>query len=526
MERRWERKKRVLGLLLLMLTGMLVLSACAGKGKESGGVAPDSGHEKEVKLVGYLIGEAPKGMEAVLKAINAKLKQDINATLELNYIGWSDVASKYPLVLASGQDVDFVFAADWNFYVSEATKGSLYPLSRELLETYMPRHMQAMPSEALDAALVNGTPYMIPTSSPDRKVNVALFRKDIMALAGMSEITKFSEIEPYLEAAKLNYPDMIPLNLDSQYDLPTPYGYLLTEKFAWYSAPFDSSDPLAQGITADMEDPAGTIYSMTEKPILSWQKQAASLMKEWYDKGYVNKNPYANSVRSKDNFCEGKSGVAFGNSNDMLSVFLSCKEQGIDVYPFPMLYPSGKAAQASWLNNGVAISASSKNPERALEALDLLMEEPSYVYLAYYGIEDVHYSITDDGRLRLAEGTASEADSYPPDAAGFWFVNKNLFKPLANETESYRELQERVQQVLEPAPYLGFLFNSDQVKSEIAGIKSVSTQYAQPIYIGAVDNVDAAFDTLTQHLKAAGIDRVKAEVQKQGAEFLARKQAQ
>jgi putative aldouronate transport system substrate-binding protein len=176
------------------------------------------------------------------------------------------------------------------------------------------------------------------------------------------------------------------------------------------------------------------------------------------------------------------------------------------------------------LNNGVAITASSKNPERALEALDLIMEEPSYAYLAYYGIEGINYAITPDGRIGLPEGVTSESNTYPPDAAGFWFVNKNLFMPMANWTNSYKALQDRIPPLLEPTPYLGFLFNSDQVKSEIANLKSVSTQYAQPIYIGAVNDVAAAFDTLNSHLKQAGIDRVKAEVQRQGEAYLQSKQ--
>ncbi|MFC5529694.1 ABC transporter substrate-binding protein [Cohnella yongneupensis] len=502
---------------LIVLFG---LTSCTGSGNDAETSQPD--HDKAVKLVGYLIGEAPPGMPAVLDAINAKLKKDINATLELNYIGWNDVATKYPLVLASGEDVDFIFAADWNFYASEATKGAFYPLDEDMLRTYMPRHMNAMPLEALQSTYIDGKPYMIPTSSPDRKVNVALFRKDIMEQAGMTEINRLSDIEPYLSVIKNNYPDMIPLNLDSQYDLPTPYFYLLSEKIAWDNAPIDSGDPMAQGIMVDMEDPSGTMLSMVDEPVLGMQKYAAGIMKDWYDKGYINPNPFANNVRSKDNLCNGKSGVAFGNSIDMMPVFASCHEKGIDIYPFPMLYPSGKTSQSSWMNNGVAISAHTKNLERTLEALDLLMEEPSYVYLTYFGVEGTNYVITPDDTIALPEGVTSEKNTYPPDAAGFWFVNKNLFKPLATWTDSYVALQSRMNDYLEPTTFKGFLFNSDNVQSEVAKLKEVSTNYAQSIYIGAVDNVDVAFDTLTAKLKQAGIDKVKAEVQQQADAYRAR----
>lgn len=526
----------------LALTTTMALAGCSsdnngGNGKNAeannGGTATNAAeqtaapsgidHSKEVKIVGYLLGEAPKGMPEVMEAINAKLKKDINATLEINYIGWGDVASRYPLLLASGEDVDFVFAADWNFYVSEASKGAFLKLDADTLKTYMPKHMAKLPEAALTAAKVNGDVYMIPSSTPDKKVNVALFRKDIMDKAGMTEITKFSEIEPYLKTAKEMFPDMIPMNLESQYDLPTPYQHLLNEKIAWPGAPTDSGDPIAMGISYDNEDTTGKIVSMMEEPYLSAEKFAAGIMKDWYTKGYINKNPYTNKVRSKDNFVNGKTGVAFGNSIDVASVLTSAKEKGIDVYLKPMLSPTGHAAQTSWINNGIGIAANSKNPERTMEALDLLMEDPSYVYLDYFGIEGKNYVITSDDKIDLPEGVTAETNTYPPDAAGFWFVNKDLFKPMATWTDSYIELQNKLKDYLVPVTYLGFTFNSENIKTEVANIKNVSTQYAQPIFIGAINDVDSAFDTLDKKLKAAGIDKAKAEVEKQAAEFLAAK---
>lgn len=519
--------------LVLMIT--VLLPACSSSNNassnsdKSNATAQTAGsdgkpdHSKEVKIVGYLLGDAPKGMPEVLAAINAKLKKNINATLEINYIGWGDVASRYPLLLASGEDVDFVFSADWNYYVSEASKGAFLKLDENTLKTYMPKHMAKLPEAALTAAKVNGDVYMIPTSTPDRKVNVALFRKDIMQKAGMTEIKNFSDINPYLAEAKKDFPEMIPMNLESQYDLPTPFQHLLCEKIAYPLAPTDSGDPTAVGISYDNEDKTGKIVSMMEEPYLSAEKYAANIMKGWYDKGYINKNPYTNKVRSKDNFVNGKTAVAFGNSIDVASVMTNAKEKGIDVYVKPLLSPSGHAAQTSWINNGVAIAANSKNPERTMEALDLLMEDPSYVYLDYFGIEGKNYVVTSDGKIGLPDGVTADTNTYPPDAAGFWFVNKDLFKPMATWTDSYIDLQSKIKDYLIPVTYLGFTFNSENIKTEIANIKNVSTQYAQPIFIGAFKNTDDAFDLLDKKLKSAGIDKVKAEVEKQAADFLASK---
>ncbi|MFC5529697.1 DUF3502 domain-containing protein [Cohnella yongneupensis] len=485
--------------------------------------APAIDNSKEVKLVGYLLGEAPKGMPEVMMALNEKLKKDINATLEINYIGWGDVASKYPLILASGEDVDFVFAADWNFYVPEANKGSFKELTPELLKQYMPKYSAKQDPAAYNAAKVNGKQFMIPTTTPDRKVGVVVLRKDVMDKAGLTNPTKMSDLEPYFAEVKKDYPDMIPLNLDSQYDLPAPFGALVQEKFAYEGAPRDSGDPSGVGNYTDQEDPSGKILSITDEPVQSAYKYAAGLMKKWYNAGYVNKNPYSNKVRSKDNFCDGKSGVAFGNSIDIQSTLSSCQDKGVDTYIMPVLSPTGHAPSNSWLNDGIAIAANSKNPERALQALDLIMEDQAYVYNAYYGIEGKNYVVTADDKLALPEGVTSADNTYPPDAAGFWFVDKDYFKPSANWTDGYIALNSKVKDYLMPATYLGFSFNSDNVKSEIASLKNVSTQYFLPFAIGAVKDVDKAFDSLASNMKAAGVDKVKTELETQAAAFLASK---
>ncbi|ULO09805.1 DUF3502 domain-containing protein [Paenibacillus sp. 19GGS1-52] len=533
-----KAKKNVASILTMILSLTLVLSACSSSnnggnkenssnaGKETSAASAEpsaAADQKEVVLKGYLLGDAPKGMPEVLTQLNEKLKKDINATIELNYIGWGDVQSKYPLILASGEDVDFVFSADWNYYVQQATKGAFYELKMEDIQKYMPLKTAKLDPAAWDATKINGQMFMIPSSTPDRKVSVAVLRKDIMAEAGLTEVKRFSEIGPYLAAAKKNHPDMIGLNLDSQFDLPTPYQYLLRDKIGYQGAPIDSGNPMAQGVAYDFEDPTGKLYSMVEEPYLSAQKYAAGIMKDWYDKGYINKNPYSNKIRSKDNFVEGKSAVALGNTNDVASVMEAAAAKGIETYVVSALTADGKAPQSTWTNNGISIAANSKNPERVMQAIDLIMEDPSYVYLTYFGVEGTNYAITADDKIGLPEGITSETNTYPPDAAGFWFVNKDLFKPMSNWPQSYIDHQEKVKDYLTDFTYNGFTFNSDKVKTQISNLANASTQYANPIYIGVIKDVDKAFDELAKNLNSAGLDKVKAEVQAQADVYLASK---
>lgn len=524
-----EMKRNVRVVISLMILITLVIAGCSskdgGEGAHGDGATEPGNNTKEVKLYGYLLGDAPKGMPDVLAALNEKLKKDINATVELNYISWGDLASKYPLILASGQDVDFIFTADWNFYVPESNKGSFMELNPELIQKYMPRYYAKQDSAAYEAAKVNGKQYMIPTTTPDRKVAVMVLHKDIMTAAGVNQPSKLSDLEPYFAEIKKNHPNMTPLNLDSQYDLPAPFGALVSEKFAYGGAPMDTGDPSATGNYSDQEDPSGKILSITDEPVKSAFTYAAETMKRWYDAGYINKNPYANKIRSKDNFCEGKAGVAFGNSIDIQATLSTCSDKGIETYIFPVLSPSGHATTSSWLNNGVAIAANSKNVERTLQALDLIMEDESYAYTVYYGIEGKNYIIQND-KIALPDGVTTADNSYPPDSGGFWFVDKDFFKPSASWTDSYVELNQKIKDYLQPPTYLGFTFNSENVKTEIANLKNVSTQYYLPLTIGTVPDVNAAFVALVDKMKSAGVDRVKEELENQTQTFAAAKKSQ
>lgn len=526
-----KAKKNAMFILTVLLSLAMLLSACSGSGNQTN-VSQDTGNgasagqetnQKEVVLKGYLLGEAPKGMPDVLAKLNEKLKKDINATIELNYIGWGEVQSKYPLLLAAGEDVDFIFSADWNYYVEQSTKGAFYELKPEDIAKYMPKKTAAIDPAAWEEAKVNGKIFMIPKTTPDSNVFVAVLRKDIMAEAGLTEVKRLSEIGPYLEAVKKNHPNMIGLNLDSQSDLPTPYQHLMRDKIGYTGRPIEGG-PLAQGVAYDVADPTGKIYSMVEEPYLSAQKYAAGIMKDWYDKGYVNKNPYSNNIRSKDNFVEGKSAVAFGNSIDIAATLEAAEAKGIETYIIPSLMPNGKVPIGNYIGSGISIAANSKNPERVMQAFDLIMEDPSYVYLTYFGIEGKNYVITPDDKIGLPEGVTADTNTYPPDVAGFWFVNKALFKPMSTWPQAYIDLWEkRDEHNTSDYVYNGFTFSSGNVKTQIANLANASTQYANPIYIGAVKDVDKAFDELIKNLKSAGLDEVKAEVEKQAKEFLAKK---
>jgi putative aldouronate transport system substrate-binding protein len=503
--------------LLLLLP--LALTFAGGTQEAAGAAAP----AKEAKIIGYLLGDAPTGMPDVLQALNARLKKDLNVTMEINYIGWGDFQAKYPLVLAAGEDIDWIYTANWSFYFQEAAKGAFLELTDSMLKENMPLHSKVLSAAAWNQVkLPNGKIYMIPTPTPDRKVPVAVIRGDLRKKYGVPPVTKFMGIEPYLKAIKANEPSMIPMNLESTYDVGQPFSYISYANGPYFEDILFSTGS-GTGLVWLLGDKTNKLHYILEEPVLSWQKLAAKTMKAWYDAGYINKDVFANKVRSKDSFVQGKSAVGFGNSIDIQSTIAGATANGWEVELVPGLDGNSHYRADPYLNNGVALAANTKNAARTLQVLDRIIEDKSYNFLVYFGVEGKNY-VLKNNMIALPEGLTADKNTYPPDAAGFWFTNKDQFPPFATWTPAYVQHRKDIvgKGFLVPTPMVAFSATTDEVKTEVANANQTMVQYLQPLWIGISDNIDASFATLDQKLKAAGVEKLRQTFQSQVDEYMKR----
>ena len=77
-------------------------------------------------------------------------------------------------------------------------------------------------------------------------------------------------------------------------------------------------------------------------------------------------------------------------------------------------------------HGAMAISAGSKNPERALMVYDLLRNDPECYKLFCYGIEGVSYEVTDDGLRTTPEGYNQDTDNINGTTNYWWGRNDDL----------------------------------------------------------------------------------------------------
>ena len=109
------------------------------------------------------------------------------------------------------------------------------------------------------------------------------------------------------------------------------------------------------------------------------------------------------------------------------------------------------------------------------------------------------------------------------DASGFWFLNKDLLKPLAAWDDQYIALRGQLKTMLFNSTFTGFTFTPEKVKTEVSTINAVWTQYGNPLNVGITNDADKSIDDLVKKLKSAGLDKVQAEIKSQVAEFQAAK---
>ena len=132
-----------------VLSASLALTGCGSSESTSSstsGKGADTSSPVELNM--YLIGSPAKDYDAVLAKFNETAKKDLNCTVKVNWIGFGDFSTKYPLVLASGENIDLIYTSTWLNYYQQAQKGAFMALD-EIGPKYAPKSFEAEPKEAL-----------------------------------------------------------------------------------------------------------------------------------------------------------------------------------------------------------------------------------------------------------------------------------------------------------------------------------------------------------------------------------------
>ena len=168
-------KRRILraGAVIATLgVGMTMLAGCTGSSEDD--------PSRPTKITMLVLGDKPTNgrLEAMLKKLNANLKKQANATLDLFYVEWADWQTQYNVQLLSGDDkVDLITTAtDWLFGWENAEKGAFLPLSEDMLKANAPKTWaQVEKSGDWDLTKLDGKIQFIPEDDYTQYTNHGVF---------------------------------------------------------------------------------------------------------------------------------------------------------------------------------------------------------------------------------------------------------------------------------------------------------------------------------------------------------------
>jgi putative aldouronate transport system substrate-binding protein len=506
--------KKSMGVLsAVLLTASTILGACSneagsnppkatqtastGTNSSEGGLAAGL-DPYEIRVV-YPAGAVPKDLALVQDEMNKYLTEKINATVKLEPIDWGSWMDKTNLMISSGEKFDIVVSSNTLGYSVNVAKGAYYPLD-ELVEKHGASIKTAVDAGFLEGTQVNGEMYGIPVNKEFAGSYGFLLNKSLVDKydIDVATITEAVDLEPYLEQIKQNEPDIVPFFVGMQRSLGN-------------FATIGEIDQLGGGVGAlDRNSKELKVINQYEMP---YYEEVSSLAHKWYKAGYINKD----AVTVTD-FGQMQVGKAFamvmelkpGKEAEMSQAW------GNEVIQVQIKEPYTTTGNITGIMG--SISRTSGDPERAMMFLDMLYGDNYLLNLFDFGIEGVHYVKKSDTIIDYSEGVSADNVGYRNEP-WMWGNQMNTYL-FPNEDPSKWENFKNFNAEAQKSIALGFAFDAEPVKNEVAAVANVLKQYEDVLNAGLVDPAQE-LSKFNDALKAAGADKIIAEKQRQLDEWAA-----
>ena len=512
-------------LLSLLLAGSMALSlaACGGdtttttssdsssQSSESSSAETDDAGSSEadtserVDLVFYVMGDAPVDEQAVEDALNEKLLEKVNATVDFQFSTWTDFQTKYSLELTSGT-ADLIYIANWLNFGQLANSGAFLELN-DLLDTYGSDLKALVGEDALNQCSVDGQIYAVPNAWPEYVSAGIKYREDLRAQYDLPVPDSLENVESYLLGIKENMPGQGILTVTTEESQGTQTAFdaawILNFKYPWVT-----QNGLDYGLAANYDTPQEVYDYWFSDDFVEDMK----LMKKWADYGFWSKSALSDTNDSeafKTGLCVAE--IAGQNPSKYITAVSDCEdggqgwEAGYIAYgeTTGVIYP-GHAQQ-----NGTAIVRGCENPERAMMVLQLLMCDEEINKIVQYGIEGTHYEIDENGLY------VNLSTDFGYEGFSTWNLRNGDIKLSSENDVLLNEMFDKLEAIGAETKwnntdiYSGFVEDYEAYAAERTAVSQVMRQYLAPIQAGLVDDVDAAIEEFRTKVTEAGLETVR-----------------
>lgn len=488
------------------------------------GAAPTTGSSGEAftgSLSNLLPGDTPTGWDGVYQQVNAKLQADLGFEFNPQFIAWANYRDQALLKFTAGDSFDSSLQARWLSMVQLVGDDALLPLNELWDSGDYPNLTATIESEYIELQKwSDGNLWGIPQINGAARLQHACIRSD---LAG-GEITSFDQWEQYLYDVVQKNSGMIGFGFGSGseylYVCPGPTAVFHAEcwddpsrvlqLFSGGSVPFYfASDAATTGSSA---------------PIPFWELDgmidALARAHQYRQDGITNSdslsidNSQANSL-----FTSGKVAARGANTDGLSSGVLGALRASVpgaevaNVMPLTGGLAGFQPNQTFQADNYVVVPATSEAPHALFQLLDWLSVKENHDLLQY-GVEGTDWKPVGDDQYE-----ALSQYSFPGFALS-WRAPLELRSSFMSDSESEIFTWAQSTENFTVDTFAQFIPDVSAVENENAQVVQAMTTYGQPLFAGAVEPVQGLSD-LQKALETAGLEKLQAELARQGDEFLA-----
>ncbi|SKA12516.1 putative aldouronate transport system substrate-binding protein [Pilibacter termitis] len=466
---------------------VMALSACGAK-KDEGKSAKDG----VVELNWYLVGPPVKDLGEVNKELNNYIGEKYKVNVKMNQIDFSDYDQKMMTMINSGEKVDMMFTTYWQLnYAQNARKGIFANLT-EMMDDY-PELKGMLKEDVLKASEVDGKLYGVPQRTLEKAGGRFIcFNKELVDKykIDVSKVDSVQTLAPVLREVKEKV-DFAP----------------------WYMAkaePMTSFDYLAQPLGVEVG--TGNPEKIVNRYETEEYKKDIETIAKLREEGMINSDSLT---------LEGLSGMGARIGNKWFATYWTMTPMDQSIVEEQV---GGKVIVNEVKNSAilksvaycmVAVGENSDHKKEAMTFLQALNTDQKIANLLRYGIEGKHYTL-ENGKVKFTD----EHKNY--DIPGYNFpYDQTKTLQRADAGDDVLKIAAEYNESVINSPALGFSYDSTNTASEIAQMTNVLEEYFHTVGTGSKGAMET-LETMNKKLKAAGLDTVQKDMQKQYDEWRAK----
>ncbi|MGA0567259.1 DUF3502 domain-containing protein [Rathayibacter sp. KR2-224] len=499
----------------LGLTG--TLAGCTPSGSSSSGALSGSS-------MAILPSTAPTNWKTVLAKFNAGLKKEHGFELDAQFINWTNYAQQSLLKFTAGAKFDTALQALWLNMAQLQQDKSLIDLTKEISK--WPNLSKQLAPELLSSNKWSGHLWGIPQVNSAGRVQHFSIRKDLADKYGFDTIQDYGTLEKFFYSIKQKESGVTPFAVSSNetFELAIgPQGPVgLFDQSGWEN-PTKYFNTLFAG--------SGLYFSFEEKklaagsadPVPFWENdqivETLRRIRKYYQDGIINANGLnADSATTTAQFEAGKFAGQWAITDGTASNALVALRKAVpsadleEVLPFGGPLTSAKPLQTFQADNLVVVNANGGDVDRALALQDYVSIQENHDLLEY-GIKGTDWEPVDNNGVKQLSTYAF------PGFALLWRTKLERRSSFMTDSESKVFDWAQDYNNFTKASLASFIPDVTPVKQAAAAMNNVITQYANPLYYGAVD-VDSQLDQLKSAAESAGLSKLQNEMQKQVSAYL------